>query len=77
MCLSGGVFVPMLTEVFRDCDDGIHNKYRTGGKLHNLKRLQAVTKVKESKPCSTFSREVNIHTEARNRIAKAFVFGRL
>ena len=42
------MFSAMLTDAFRDCEDGIHLRYRTDGKLHNLRRLQAVTKVKET-----------------------------
>ena len=42
------VFSAMLTDAFRGCHDGIHIKYRTDGGLFNLRRLQAVTKVKET-----------------------------
>ena len=38
----------MLTDAFRDCEPGISIKFRTGGKLFNPRRLQAVTKVKET-----------------------------
>ena len=40
------VFSAMLTNAFRDDDVGIDLKYRTDGKLFNLRRLQAKTKVK-------------------------------
>ena len=36
----------MLTDAFRDGDVGIDLRYRTDGKLFNLRRLQAKTKVK-------------------------------
>ena len=42
------VFSAMLTDAFRDSRDNIHVKYRTDGGLFNLRRLQAVTKVKET-----------------------------
>ena len=38
----------MLTDAFRDCKLGIRLKFRTDGKLFNLRRLQAITKVKET-----------------------------
>lgn len=37
----------MLTDAFRDGDIGVGIKYRTDGKLFNLQRLKARTKVKE------------------------------
>ncbi|XP_047481685.1 uncharacterized protein LOC125034088 [Penaeus chinensis] len=40
------VFSAMLTDAFRDCQDGMHVRYRTDCGLFNLRRLQAVTKVK-------------------------------
>ncbi|KAL8619269.1 hypothetical protein ACOMHN_056913 [Nucella lapillus] len=36
------VFSAMLTDAFRDCQDGIHVRYRIDGGLFNLRRLQAV-----------------------------------
>ena len=39
------MFSAMLTEAFRDEDVGVNLKYRTDGKLFNLRRLQAKTKV--------------------------------
>jgi len=42
------VFSAMVTDAFRDCQDGMHVRYRTDGGLFNLRRLQAVTKVKET-----------------------------
>ena len=39
------VFSAMLTAAFRDGDVGIDLRYRTDGKLFNLRRLQAKTKV--------------------------------
>ena len=39
-------FSAMLTDAFRDGDVGIDLRYRTDGKLFNLRRLQAKTKVK-------------------------------
>jgi len=35
------VFSAMLTDAFRDCQDGIHIRYRTDSRLFNLRRLQA------------------------------------
>ena len=42
------MFSAMLSEAFRDADDGITIRYRMDGKLLNLRRLQAKSKVKES-----------------------------
>ena len=42
------MFSAMLSEAFRDDDDGITIRYRTDGKLLNLPRLQAKSKVKEA-----------------------------
>ena len=42
------MFSAMLSEAFRDDDDGITIRYRTDGKLLNLRRLQAKSKVKET-----------------------------
>ena len=39
------MFSAMLTDAFQDTDPGISIKYRTDGKLFNLRRLQAKTKV--------------------------------
>ena len=41
------VFSAMLKDAFQDTEDAIAIRYRTDGKLFNLKRLQAKTKVKE------------------------------
>ncbi len=38
----------MLTDAFCDDDIGVGIRYRTNGKLFNLKRLQAKTKVQEA-----------------------------
>ena len=46
--LFSTVFSAMLTDAFRDCEPGINIKFRTDGKLFNPRRLQAVTKVKET-----------------------------
>ena len=40
------MFSAMLTDAFRDGDVGIDLRYHTDGKLFNLRRLQAKTKVK-------------------------------
>ena len=40
------MFSAMLTDAFRDSDLGVDVKYRIDGKLFNLRRLQAKTKVK-------------------------------
>ena len=42
------IFLAMLKDAIRDCEDGIHLRYRTNCKLHSLRLLQAVTKVKET-----------------------------
>ena len=42
------MFSAMLTDAFRDYEPGINIKFRTDGKLFNPRRLQAVTKVKET-----------------------------
>ena len=38
----------MLSDAFRDCESGINIRYRSDGKLFNLRKLQAVTKIKET-----------------------------
>lgn len=38
----------MLNDAFQDSNAGIGLKYRVDGKLFNLRRLQAITKVKET-----------------------------
>ena len=42
------MFSAMLSKAFRDADDGITIRYRMHGKLLNLRRLQAKSKVKEA-----------------------------
>ena len=42
------MFSAMLTDAFRESDSGISITYRGDGKLFNPRRLQAVTKVKET-----------------------------
>ena len=42
------MFSYILTDAFRDCDAGIRIRHRSDGKLFNLRRLQVVTKVKET-----------------------------
>ena len=39
------VFSAMLTDAFQDGDNGIPIRYRSDGKLFNLRRLQAKSKV--------------------------------
>ena len=39
------MFSAMLTDAFHDSDPGIDIRYRTDGKLFNLRRLQAQTKI--------------------------------
>ena len=39
-------FSAMLTDAFQDCDNGIPMRYRFDGKLFNLRRLQAKSKVR-------------------------------
>lgn len=41
------IFSAMLADAFRDGDIGVGFRYRTDGKLFNLRRLQAKTKVRE------------------------------
>ena len=41
-------FAAMLHEAFRDIDIGIYIQYRTSGKLFNLRRLQASSKITEA-----------------------------
>ncbi len=41
------VFSAMLTDACRDCQDGLRIRYRAHGEMFNLRRLKAVTKVKE------------------------------
>ena len=42
------MFSAMLSDAFKDCELGINIRYRSDGKLFNLRRLKAITKVKES-----------------------------
>ncbi len=42
------MFSAMLSDAFRDCDPGLDIRYQCDGKLFNPRRLQAVTKVKET-----------------------------
>lgn len=42
------VFSAMLQDAFKDSHSGISIKYRCDGKLFNIRRMQAVTKVKET-----------------------------
>ena len=42
------VFSAMLSDAFRDYESGINIRYRSDGKLFNLRKLQAVTKIKET-----------------------------
>ena len=42
------MFSAMLSDAFRDSKPGINIRYRSDGKLFNLRRLQAITKVKET-----------------------------
>ena len=39
------MFSAMLTDVYRECDNGIPIRYRFDGKLLNIRRLQAKSKV--------------------------------
>ncbi|KAL8596969.1 hypothetical protein ACOMHN_027915 [Nucella lapillus] len=48
LALFSMVFPVMLTDAFRDYQDGIHVRYRTYGGLLNLRHLQAVTRVRET-----------------------------
>jgi len=42
------MFLAMLTDAFRETSPGIPINYRCDGKLFNLRRLQAITKVKKT-----------------------------
>ena len=42
------LFAAMLLDAFSDCDRGVYIQFRTDGKLFNLRRLQAKTKVFEA-----------------------------
>ena len=42
------IFSAMLSDAFRDCEPDIDFRYRTDGKLFKPRRLQVVTKVKET-----------------------------
>ena len=42
------VFAAMLTDAFQNYEDGIPLRYRTDERIFNLRRLQAITKVKET-----------------------------
>ena len=42
------VFSAMLTDAFKTCDQGVNIRYRTDGKLFNIRRFNAPTKVRET-----------------------------
>ncbi|XP_053887204.1 uncharacterized protein LOC128838801 [Malaclemys terrapin pileata] len=42
------IFSATLTDALQHCTEGVGLKYRTDGKLFNLRRLHAITKVKET-----------------------------
>lgn len=42
------IFSATLTDAFQHCTEAVGLKYRTDGKLFNLRRLRAITKVKET-----------------------------
>ncbi|XP_053863859.1 LOW QUALITY PROTEIN: uncharacterized protein LOC128825397 [Malaclemys terrapin pileata] len=42
------IFSATLTDAFQHCSEGVGMKYRTDRKLFNLRRLHAITKVKET-----------------------------
>ncbi|XP_053873541.1 uncharacterized protein LOC128831252 [Malaclemys terrapin pileata] len=42
------IFSATLTDAFQHCTEGVGLKYRTDGKLFNLRRLHAITNVKET-----------------------------
>ena len=42
------LFAAMLLDAFRDCDRGVFIQFATDGKLFNLRRLQAKTKLFEA-----------------------------
>ncbi|XP_044874489.1 uncharacterized protein LOC123371222, partial [Mauremys mutica] len=71
------MFSAMLSDAFQNSSLGVSLRYRTDGKLFNLRRLQAVTKIKETAVDqftylgSTLSRAVTIDIEVNCRIAKA------
>ena len=44
------IFSAMLTDAFQDGDNGIPIRYRFDGKLFNLRRLQAKSKVQTDVP---------------------------
>jgi len=46
--LQYGVCCYAYTDAFKNCEDGIHLRYRTDGRIFNPRRLQAITKVKET-----------------------------
>ena len=48
LALFNLVFSAMLTEAFNDSSAGTSITYRCDGKLFNLRRLQAITKIKET-----------------------------
>ena len=42
------MYAAMLSDAFMNSDDGVHIQYRTDGRLFNLRRLNAFTKIKKS-----------------------------
>src|SRR5579871_4517036 len=42
------MYAAMLSDAFRNSDDGVHIQYRTDGKLFNLRRLNSLTKIKKA-----------------------------
>ena len=48
--LNSDVVIKMkiVIDAFQSCEDGISLRYRTDGRIFNPRRLQAITKVKET-----------------------------
>ena len=73
------MFSVMLTDAFRSVDIGVDYKFRTDGKLFNLRRLQAKTKVQKdiardflfADDCALNTGTQSNMQESMNRFAKA------
>jgi len=55
----------MLTDAFQDSEGGIHLRYRSYGRLFNLRRMLAVTKVQETVIIDCLFAALNASTEEK------------
>lgn len=59
------MFNAMLNDTLLKSDAGINIRYRVNGKLFNLRRLQAITKVKETDLKDFFADDCTLNTDSK------------